>query len=115
MRNLTPIIGLGIFAFLFISILVVCLSIFKRSSKQIDQVQTDLAEARKRKIEKDREENLFALAETQGGAVTAVEVARHTDMTLSEATAYLESLVKEGVAERDVSESGAITYRIVLT
>lgn len=67
--------------------------------------------AQSRAVVKERESRVFRLAASHGGAVTAYQAARATDMTLEEATAFLDELVKAGAAEMVVRESGTIEYR----
>ena len=113
MHDLTAVIGLGIFALLFVTIVVACLSVFRRNSTMIDGVLSDFEAAQQKSEEKDREKRIFELAGDQGGAVTALQAAGHTDMTIAEAAVYLEGLVKMGLATMDVDDSGTIIYRII--
>ena len=114
MHDLVGLVGLLVFLVAIIVIPTVVWKVFKGTTKQFGDVFAQVEAAKKRQTEKDRETQVFRLAADHGGSVTAMRVAQATDMTLEEATAYLDGLVKGGAAEMLVRDSGTIEYRFDL-
>lgn len=110
MGELIPIFGLLV---LLTGIIVISLTVWRvfRNTGRAFGSLFDRAEAsRLHSRTKQRESKVFALAAANGGKVTAFQAARGTDMTLREATEFLDDLVKAGVAEMLVNNSGTIEY-----
>lgn len=114
MHDVVGLIGLLVFLVAIIVIPVVVWKVFKGTSKQFSDVFAQAEATKKRQAEKECETQVFRLAAEHGGRVTAVRVAQATDMTLEDATAYLEGLVKAGAAEMLVQDTGTIEFRFDL-
>ena len=115
MHDIVGFIALLIFLVAIIVIPLTVWRVFKGTTKQFGDVFAQAEKIQKKNQEKDRETAVFQLASQQSGSVTAFQVTQHTDLTLTEATSYLEGLVRAGAAEMVVKETGTIEYRFALT
>lgn len=73
----------------------------------------DLEEQGDRASKATRARGIFALANTRGGVLTAMDVARSQDMTLEQADAVLTAIAKENPehVSVDIAEDGTVLYR----
>ena len=114
MHDLVGLIALLVFLVAIIVIPTVVWKVFKGTNKQFGDFFAQAEATKKKLAAKERETKVFQVATDHGGRVTAIRVAQATDMTLEEATAYLDGLVKAGAAEMIVQDSGIIEYRFDL-
>ena len=67
-------------------------------------------QAPRKDTEADREQRILKFAEAEHGRVTVPEVAVHCRMTVAQATADLDRMVVQKVAELLVTEDGVLVY-----
>jgi hypothetical protein len=63
-----------------------------------------------RRTDADREREILRLAEHEHGRLTVTEVAARCDMTVAEAKAALDQLVRQQVAAIQVTQAGVLVY-----
>jgi hypothetical protein len=109
--EIIPLVGLLVLLTGLIVIPITVWRVFKGAGKGVSTLFDKAEASRLHTRTKQRESRVFELAAANGGKVTVFQVARGSDMTLQEATEFLDSLVKAGAAEMVVNDSGTIEYK----
>ena len=111
MGELIPILGLLVLLAGIVVIPLTVWRVFRNTGRAFGSIFDRAEASRLHSRTKQRESRVFELAAANGGKITAFQTARGTDMTLREATEFLDSLVKAGAAEMVVNDSGTIEYK----